>query len=99
MIGTVELDFSHDGRDVFGNPDTVVSANIYRSGVLLSAGSISGAVITSAEVDLSFGFHDLTVRLVDDQDQEGAESNTVQLEIVDGGPSAATLTGVRWLPK
>lgn len=99
MLGLIEIDFSHDGRDIFGQPETVVSANIYRSGMALSAGTITGALITSLEVDLSVGFHDLTVRLIDDQGTEGAESNPISLEIVDGGPSAATITGARWVPK
>lgn len=103
MLGDLTVSFSFNGQDVFGNPETITGARLWRDnvelqGTLVMHDALNGDFVV-LDLDLPAGtVGGFELALVDDEGTTGLRSG-FDVQVADEGPSAPMIGSVVFVPK
>jgi len=101
MLGTLTVQFSFSGTDVFGNPEVITEAKCWRNGIELSGTTTLTDPLTgnfSTEIDLPAGtVTGFELAFVDDEGTTGLRTS-FSVQVADEGPTAPSIGGVTFVP-
>jgi hypothetical protein len=104
VLGNLTVEFTFNGKDVFGNPETVVDALCWDNAGSPVIGattmfSATNGEFVSDDIDLPPGNHNgYELALVDDEGTTGLRSK-FNIQVSDEGPTAPMIGTVTFLPK
>lgn len=103
MLGTLTVQFTFDGTDIFGNPEEVVSSRCWRDGVELlgttTMFSATNGEFVADDLDLPVGsVGGFELALVDNEGTTG-QHTPFTVEVLDQGPTAPNIGSVVFAPK